>query len=49
MLSPRYVVVTLATKEPSTEIQEEFDKAAKLDTVASDDDLDFTQAANKLN
>ncbi|MDY3126628.1 MAG: sodium/proline symporter PutP [Corynebacterium sp.] len=43
------VAVTLATKEPSAEVQAEFDKAAKLDSIAAqNEDIEFEQAAEKL-
>lgn len=42
------VLVTLATKAPSEEIQQEFDKAAKLDNLADAGGLDFDQAASKV-
>ena len=43
------VVVTLLTKEPAAEVQEEFDRAAKLAHMAAEDeDLDFEEAADKI-
>ena len=43
------VVVTLLTKEPSEEVREEFDRAAKLAHMAAEDeDLDFEEAAEKI-
>ena len=43
------VIVTLMTKEPAAEVQEEFDRAAKLAHMAAEDeDLDFEEAADKV-
>ena len=43
------VVVTLMTKEPAAEVQEEFDRAAKLAHLAAEDEnLDFEEAADKI-
>ena len=43
------VVVTLLTKEPSEEVREEFDRAAKLSKMAAEDEnLDFQEAADKI-
>ena len=37
------------TKEPAAEVQEEFDRAAKLAHMAAEDeDLDFEEAADKV-
>lgn len=43
------IVVSLMTKAPSAEVQEEFDRAAKLASIAAqDEDVDFEEAAEKL-
>lgn len=43
------VLVMLATKAPSEKIQQEFNKAAKLDNLADAGGLDFDQAASKVD
>ncbi|MFH0411787.1 sodium/proline symporter PutP [Corynebacterium sp. L4756] len=43
------VVVSLMTKEPSEEVKEEFDRAAKLASIAAkDENIDFEEAADKV-
>src|SRR5699024_9590889 len=43
------IVVSLMTKTPSAEVQEEFDRAAMLASIAAqDEDVDYEEAAEKL-